>query len=198
MSLLSDLVSGFRPRVVWRAGEPVDHNKLNRMMDGFVRLITVGPGLRKVESPDGSQVAIGLEPRTTPANPGRWIWLTAASQEPEVTVGPDTFPVYRWTYDFAFAAPSSAAKWPGWEDGETSADKAYSTAEVPNVYNATTYGNGVVASDLPDGFTLQPVTTPMPVWATPRVTTDEDDNLVTEWWFSFPNGVSGTCDTGGE
>lgn len=58
----------FNPPVTWRRDDPLAAEKLNAMMRGVVRGITVGPGLVKRESPDGSRVAIALG---TPLSPGR-------------------------------------------------------------------------------------------------------------------------------
>lgn len=62
------LVSRFTAPVRWGPNEPLDHNKLNAMMRGVVRRVTVGPGLTKIESPDGSAVAIALAARHHPGS----------------------------------------------------------------------------------------------------------------------------------
>ena len=198
MSAITDLVGRFVAPFQWKPGEEITAARLNAMMRNVVRYIGVGPGLRKVESPDGSRVIIGLEPQR-PVGQGQWIVVTSNTQEPGHSNGtPNPDPVYRWKYSYKFPLPNNAPRWEGWNVASGAAETyAYNTAEVANTYNADVLGMGIRRTNLPAGWVVAPVPDNTPVLAYPRASVDDSGTPTVEMWFTFPNTPDGNCDSGG-
>jgi len=82
-------------------------------------------------------------------------------------------------------------------------DSGFSTTELWNdaeeknlsgytVGGSAAYGNGVVKSELASGFAVKHIPVGMVVFARPEYVVSAGE-IVTEWVFSCPNGVSGAC-----
>lgn len=96
------------------------------------------------------------------------------------------------------ATPGTVDNWTtlsGGRSGTTGTDPAYNTIEnMNNATNAHVEGNGVDPENVADvgTFAMMPCTTDNIVWMRP-LTFTVDEETYTEYWFSYENGVDGTC-----
>ena len=102
----------------------------------------------------------------------------------------------RWTYSWK-AIYKATAGYGGWSDlaiAVTGSNNAFNTIENMNTASdaksPTVQGNGVDidGADFPDGFEIQPA----PIHAIVRMYPVNVGTTV-EYWFSYENGIDGTC-----
>ena len=113
---------------------------------------------------------------------GFWAWASANASDGD----------NKWSYTFAEIEKTSAGYggWAALTGGRTGTMR--NTIEDINAA-AGVQGNGVTAANLDTAdytFTIQPLPNSVPVWVREVVVTD---NTV-EYWFSYANGVDGSCD----
>jgi len=122
------------------------------------------------------------EPMLLPKDAGFWAWASANASDGD----------NKWSYTFAEIEKTSAGYggWAALTGGRTGTMR--NTIEDINAA-AGVQGNGVTAANLDTAdytFTIQPLPNSVPVWVRGVVVTD---NTV-EYWFSYANGVDGSCD----
>lgn len=108
---------------------------------------------------------------------------------------------FRWSYTWTEMAKTSTGHggWEAKEEGRTGtagdADGAFNTMEDMNGASGT-FGNGATSANLDTGdytFTVQPAPSGLLVRIWP-MTFFVDSTETTEYWFSYANGVDGSCD----
>ena len=105
--------------------------------------------------------------------------------------------IYQWRYEATKAYAVGPTEGGGsqeagqWEQMHEWVFILYNGREILNTTDSTYYGNGVLRSDLPDGFELSPIPIGSPVMAMYFSFPGGG-----EWRFFEPNGITGTCESG--
>jgi hypothetical protein len=173
------------PLKPWQANRPIDHRRLNLSEERNITDLTVQPGSGLTMWRQGNSVALGFS-GFIPTSSRRFTSLIQSASRDGSN--------WRWIYTYAEAEKTSPG-YGGWTvlaGGRTGT--AYNRTEEINGASGA-MGNGVNVDNLADtGLELQPCPVGLPVEIELRtVPGAEDDPAVSEGWFSYENGVDGTC-----
>lgn len=154
-----------------------DINQLKKTVNGLT--IHPGGGISVIKNSTG--VHIVGQPSVGGSSTDNTFWAKIESY--------DTYATNQWTYSIRKATHISAgySGWSGISSGTSITGTAYNTLEIGNSASGV-QGCGINVDNLPSGFSLQPIGVNS-IHKFYPITVGSG----TEWWFSCPNSVDGTC-----